>query len=176
MDGLVALSTLALAIVTFWLALETRRIALATAEATALQHEPQLALVGLEHTYAFGRDDKETAEILTLRVALRNPGSVRVNYHVNSITESLTFPVCDMTKFATVGGVVFPGTETRFILPSAKIRHPQEGDMAHQVRLTIDISFFTTANAKRHRLRATLFGQVLNDWVDWHFADGPSYA
>lgn len=172
------LLTAAMSAATVWLAVETRRMALASKASIDLETKPYLALRGVDLKLAQLANPVAGEPMPGLRTALRlgNPGKVLVSYHVNSITCSHSFPGGDMSQFATKGGVIFPGEETLFVLPFAPL--PANSNIAPKGEIQFNLSFWA-GSSERQRVAAKIRFEVTRadplDW-QWVFLEGPSYG
>jgi hypothetical protein len=133
--------TFAMSAATVWLAIETRRMAIASKASIDLEAQAYLAFRGVDLKLASLSNLTGSEPSLGLRTALRlaNPGKVLVKYHINSINCTHSLPKSDMSQFTTTGGVIFPGEETLFVLPFAPIN--QTTNIAPSGEISFSLSF-----------------------------------
>jgi len=174
----IPLLTLALAIATVWLALETRRMARATRDLVELQGRPYLALAGLQLTLAPAlsllTEDQGTMARLALQ--LSNPGQVLVTYEVDDIEVTFEGVKIQKPAFDNRGGVVHPKEEALFFYPAITTPSPLRPGVKGEVRFKM--RFWSTPH-REHYLDARLRYQVTSidpGRIEWLFLEGPRYA
>lgn len=170
--------TLALAISTVWLAIETRRMSTAAKSSIELETRPYLAFRGLYLSFAKLASPAPPTETPALRVGLKlfNPGKVLVTYQVESITVSFPGSTLDSPTFETTGGVIHPGEETLFFYPW--LPFTGQPNILGGGEIAFTIAFRSTVNQQsrvKAKLTFTIKSADAKDY-EWIFSEGPVYS
>ena len=176
MDLLVGGATIALAAGTFWLALETKRMAASTREMVLLEAQPHLALAELY--VAFEHPPAIAPSFLTqIGLILANPGKVLVQYRVNTFSVVLNkLEPPDGAKYSTRGGVIHPGAQAKFFAPPIVL--PTIPASSGIAEIEFDIAFWSVPNEEKRvngAIEATI-GFSPNSSFAWVYLNGPDYG
>jgi hypothetical protein len=169
------LLTAGLGVATVWLAIETRRMAVAAKSSIDLESHPYLSLRGLFIKPGTIRD-LTTSEAGALRIGLRlfNPGKTLVTYNVDSISVSLNGMSSDTPRFETTGGVIHPSEETIFFYPvirsAVPIQAPSEGEIAFSITYW---SVITEKKKLKGKIKYLITSATDHEWV---YLEGPNYT
>jgi hypothetical protein len=171
-----------LALMTGWLAWETRDMARATKKMAALGAEAYLAFSRIELDSHLMRANATEPERrgYNVRVVLVNPGQVRIGYEVTEIL--VTIADCDYPpnaeSFDNRGGYVHPREEVKFSYPFF------ECPVAFGPGLMGYLNFETRFSAVDSEAKTLTFR--LRFWVvgvddggrriDWRYLSGPTYG
>lgn len=113
--GWVNILTGFLAIATVWLAFATWQMAKSTKAMVNLESQPYLAFKELLFRIFVNEDtDKTIPTQVNVGLVFRNPGRVRVIYHVKTIRVTYSNTTIDNPKFLTTGGEVLPNDQVVF--------------------------------------------------------------
>jgi hypothetical protein len=164
-----------MAAATVWLAVETRRMAVATKASIDLLGRPYLAFRGVYlNIGSLLNSPVGHAGAIRLGVRLYNPGKVLVYYHVPQMTASFGGHVAADLTFDSRGGVIHPEEEITYFYPLISsplpLVAPAEGQVEFQVSFW---SVPTERKTLRAKLRVTLTSATTHEWK---FLEGPSYA
>ena len=170
--------TLALGAATVWLGFETRRMAKATKESVELQAQPHLALVALDAVLRGTKSDGTLVAGAAARLALRlsNPGSVLVNYEVETLAVTFDGIEVEHPKFETRGGVIHPKSENKFFFPWITTQNVLRPGMVGEIKLKIN--FWASLLSVQHvTARLTYELQSIEPpYIEWIYLEGPTYA
>lgn len=176
MDLFVGGATIALAVGTFWLALETKRMAASTREMVLLETQPHLAIA--EIYVAFEYPPAIAPSFLAqIGLVLTNPGKVLVQYRINTFfveLNKLEPPVG--SKYSTRGGVIHPAAQTKFFAPPIVVRTMPASSAI--VKIEFDIAFWSVPNEEK-RVHGAIEATVSlppNPSCAWVYLNGPNYG
>ncbi len=169
-----------LALMTGWLAWETRDMARATKTMAELSAEPYLSFIRLDLAPsvrpASGTQPEQRG--YTFPLTLMNPGQVRVAYEVDNVLVTLDGRNYPPDAFDNRGGYIHPKEEVIFNYPFFECATPLAAGLTGF--LDFDLRFWTV-ETKHQRLtfRLRFWVSELSDThrkVSWVFMTGPTYA
>jgi hypothetical protein len=170
-----AIATLALAILTGWLAWETRKMSRAAGDALEMQSEPFLGLKRLFFLDSF----LDTGARLQLCLELNNPGQVRINYEVESLDYSFQGTPATSPNYPMTVGVLHPGAEEHFRCASVIFARGKVAVGLHG-ELKFRINFWSTLERVHHfEARVRFFvAKVTPDRIalGWVYLEGPRFS
>lgn len=157
----VIVSTIA-AMVTAWMAFETRRMAKAANRALELETMPILGLkdIKVEVSSKVKGDDSEKGDyhlLKGLRVGLElfNAGRVPVRYKVNKLSVSFANRVPGSENYLSRSGQVLPGGSTVFWHSGISLEPPIE-EFPNKGRITIDCEYSDDSGKGSKPLKETI--------------------
>lgn len=172
------LLTSLVALVTVWMAVETRRMARTAQDALLLESRPYLSFDGLQIERAVIQTiaSPEGDPSLRVSIRLRNPGRVRVVYEVQQMLLELEGDPAPAAIFETTGGVLHPDEQNLYyyswVLADRGRALWQNGAVDFRV------AYWATPGRKETLAAKVLFiikGTDPLNW-DWHYKHGPTYA
>ncbi len=107
---IIAIATLALAVVTAWMALETRRTAAAALKALEFEQMPILGFRDLKiNVPGASQDSQPGMPSISVGIELYNAGRVPVRYKTRSVALTFANRTTKFGEFVSRGGSVLPG-------------------------------------------------------------------
>jgi len=167
--------TAGMAAATVWLAIETRKMAVATKATLDLSTRPYLAFHGIALTIGtLQNPGTHSTGAVRMGVRLRNPGKVLIYYHVPNISASFQGHGALALTFDSRGGVLHPEEEVTYFYPLIATPQPPTAPALGSIEFQIS---FWSAPTERKTLRAKLNVQLTSATShEWNFIEGPSYA
>jgi hypothetical protein len=158
----VIVSTIA-AVVTAWMAFETRRMAKAANKALELERMPILGLKDVRVEVAPKKTEPDTPEgddkfvLSGVRIGLElfNAGRVPVKYKVNSLTVSFANRVPESENYLSRSGKVLPGGSTVFWHSGIPLE-PSVDQFPSKGRITFDCEYSDYSGGLSEPLKETI--------------------
>lgn len=172
------LLTAGLGIGTVWLAVETRRMAVAASKALELESQAFLSFRGLQIARANIQSLAAGPDAPGLRIALRlsNPGKVRVTYEVSEFAVTFSSSSAPEATFNTRGGVVHPTEENLFYYPW--VASPGHLHLLNAGTVQFSVSYWSRPDVKQTLSARVSFTITRTDPLDWEwiYDNGPTYG
>ena len=163
-----------MAVLTGWMAWETRRMAKVASESLKESRQPYLSLHAVDLTQAPIGGSHPTAGMLGAQITLhlKNPGQVRVNYDVEIANFDINGNAGPGGPYDNHAGVIFPGELHEFRLPplvlSAPLPMPATGTLSFRAR-------YWAVQNERHTIEFTI-SFLASANMKWVYKSGPTYA
>ena len=121
---IIAIATLVLAVVTAWMAWETRIAAKTATKALTLEQMPILGVRDLRSRTTWSPGNMTVLGSITVGIELFNAGRVPVKFKVKHIAVTLANLHTSTGEFASSGGRVLPGASSIFWYPTWTFNPP----------------------------------------------------
>jgi hypothetical protein len=169
--------TLAMAVLTGWMAWETRRMAKVASDSLLAAQQPYMSLHAVDLSQGKIAGPHSTAGSLGVQITLqlKNPGSVRINYDVELADFTIAGHLGPRGPYDNHAGVIFPGDVHGFRLPPLVLPSPLPLSTTGVTgTLTFRARYWATPNERR-TLDFTI-GFVASADLKWVYQRGPTYA
>ena len=163
-----------MAVLTGWMAWETRRMAKVASESLKASQQPHMSLHAMDLIQAPIAGPYATAGKLGAQITLhlKNPGNVRITYDVELADFVVNGDSGPRGPYDNHAGVIFPGEVHGFRLPplvlNAPLSMPATGTLTFRAR-------YWSAPNERQTLEFTVSFVASTD-MKWVFQNGPTYA
>jgi hypothetical protein len=169
-----------LALMTGWLAWETRDMARATKKIATLSAEPYLSLgqVHVEGRRLLANGPNSPTIGFVVVLVLRNPGQVRICFEVKNFVVALDGKRYPPSAFDSRGGYIHPTEETNFFYPFVESSTQLTPGLTGTVEF--EAAFWAVERERHSMALKVLFSIVgLEDGklaVKWHYTSGPEFT
>lgn len=166
--------TLAMTVLTGWMAYETRRMAKVASDSLKASRQPHLALHSIDVAQGPISGPASTANQLGAQITLqlRNPGQVRLTYDVEVADFIINGADGPRGPYENHVGVIFPGDMHAFRLPAIPLAYPLPDGATGT--LNFRVRYWAAAN-ERFSLEFTISFMISAE-VKWAYQRGPVYA
>jgi hypothetical protein len=181
--------TAGMSVATVWLAIATQRMATAAKVTFDLEARPYLGLERIEFLPGQAAVPNATPPSATPAMrtvlVLKNHGKVLVEFHVDALRCTHSLPDGDLSSLDSMGGVIFPGADAKYLLPFRALSLPPNLHAAPTGEMEFSISFWANRSERQrvsgkvtYRINKAVVkdGSLLDVDTDWHFLRGPSYS
>lgn len=175
------------ALITAWMAVETRRMAEQTKRSVDLEYMPLLGIrnVSVEISPTdFIQIDATRSEptginLIKIGIELQNSGRIAVSYQMKSLRETFADRTTDSATFLSRGGLVLPGSSMHFWSSGIELDPPVKSFPATG-RIECEFEYKHDERSPPKRLVATLLyvvaGPAPGARTNWYFVDEPRVA
>jgi len=170
------------ALVTAWMALETRRMAAASKRATDLEYLPLLGIrevkFGVSSAGAAPTGAIAAPALTSLKagIELFNAGRVPLRYRMKALRLTCAGRSTDTGAYLSKGGMVLPGSSTHF-WTTPVVLDPPVASFPTSGRISCVFEYWRNEDTTIHELKAeleyTVSGATVGSATHWVFVDDP---
>ena len=169
----------ALALMTGWLAFETRRMSRATLQMANLQAEPDLGISGCSFDIADGVDPQNPAQMrqgIRPKFTLLNPSLVRVTYTLRECLVTIANVPKPMMQIENAVGVVHPKATLDYFYTFIEVAHPIPEGFSFKLNLVADFWAVPEIRSTLSCKLECILENAARGALKWVFLEGPVYT